>query len=119
MNRLNKALVISGILLIVIGIASVPFLGQIVGRIGILGFVLIVIGIFIPELKTTGKKSAEKLNFREKDSADNCMNCKYCDMKFFDGFEAGCKWFEIKVNDGYVCDLFIRYNTDILEINRN
>jgi hypothetical protein len=63
------------IILIITSLASESFLGPIVGRIIILAFVLLLLDVFIPELKGTGKKSAEKFNFRETDSDDNSMNC--------------------------------------------
>ncbi len=106
MNNLNKGLIIIGIILIITSLISVSFLGPITGRMAILGFVLLIVGVFIPELKGTGKKSAEKLNFRETDSSENCMNCKYrYKKKINDGFE-DCKWFEIEIDENHICDLF-------------
>lgn len=116
MERLNKVLIILGLFFIIIAFVTVSFLGGVSGRIGILGFVLLILGVFFPNIKTTGKKTAEKSNFREKDSVDNCMNCKCCTMKLFKGLEAGCEFFEIKVDDSYVCDLFVTNDTSNLEI---
>ena len=107
MDKPNKPLIIIGIIFIIIALASVSFLQEIAGRIGILGIILLFLGVFIPNMKATGKKSAEKLNFREKDADDNCMTCKYSDLKMLNGSDAGCKWFEIKIDDNHVCDLFI------------
>ena len=106
LNNLNKNLIILGILLIITAIATVSYLGPIAGRIAILGFVLLILGVLFPRLKTTGKKQAEKLNYRETNSADNCMNCKYCyEKKLNEGFE-DCKWFEIEIDENHICDLF-------------
>jgi hypothetical protein len=115
MERLNKALAILGIIFIIIACATFSFLEGVSTRIGILGFVLLILGVFFPNIKTTGIKTAEKSNYREKDSEDNCINCKYCTMKLFKGLEAGCEFFEIKVDDGYVCDLYETNDANNLE----
>ena len=94
--------------LCIIGLVLLPFFGQLVIRVSELGFILLVLGIFIPNMKATGRKSAQKQNFRGKDSDENCMNCKYCDMKFFDGLEAGCNWLEIKIDENHVWDLYVK-----------
>jgi hypothetical protein len=54
----------------------------------------------------TGADEAEIFNFTEtKDPKINCMNCKYCDMTCFDGYEAQCKFFKVKINKDSICDI--------------
>lgn len=68
------------------------------------GGLAIVFGIYMIHAKSD-QDEAEIFNFTETDSKINCMNCKYCDMTLFDGYEADCKFFKIKVDQDHICDL--------------
>ena len=59
----------------------------------------------VPNRKSDNKKNAEKFNFRETDTDDNCIECNRFDKMFFDGFEANCKFFHIKTDENHICDL--------------
>ena len=59
----------------------------------------------VPYRKSDHRKRAEKFNFRETDSDNNCRECSRFDMNSYDGFEADCKFFHIKTDEDHVCDL--------------
>ena len=60
----------------------------------------------MPTIKSIKEQQADALNFRETNSNENCMNCKYCDHGLFDKFELECTLFNIKVDTNHVCDLY-------------
>jgi hypothetical protein len=102
--------IVLGIICIFIAITSFgnqKYANRIVGRILILGIILILISLvgMVPNWRSDYKKEAEKFNFRETDSKDNCRKCSRFDVKSFDGFEAHCKFFHIKTDVNHACDL--------------
>ena len=52
----------------------------------------------------SSKNKQESFNFRDTNSSDNCLKCKYWDSSSFDGFEANCNYFHIKTDENHVCD---------------
>lgn len=47
-------------------------------RAGVCGIVSILLGLYLwGNTDTNGMNEAEKFNFRETDSEDNCLKCKY------------------------------------------
>ena len=60
----------------------------------------------MPTIKSIKEQQADALNFRETNSNENCMNCKYCDQGLFDKLELECTLFNIKVDTNHVCDLY-------------
>jgi hypothetical protein len=72
-------------------------------------FALLVVafGLFwlIWKPRNLGTKKAEKFNYRGASDEDSCIKCKCFDMKSFDGFEAECKFFHIKIDKDHVCDI--------------
>ena len=59
----------------------------------------------VPKGKSDHRKRAEKFNFRETETDNNCRKCSRFDMNSYDGFEADCKFFHIKTDEDHVCDL--------------
>ena len=61
--------------------------------------------VFYSIVHVKSSKNKEKLfNFRDTNSSDNCLKCKYWDSQSFDGFEANCNYFHIKTDENHVCD---------------
>jgi hypothetical protein len=102
--------IVVGIIFIVIGLTSLGnqiYTNLIVVRIIILGIILIILSLIgrVPNRKSDNKKDAEKFNFRETDADENCSKCNRFDKKYFDGYEANCKFFHVKSDRNHVCDL--------------
>ena len=99
-----------GIICISIGITSLgtqKYTNRIGSRIIILGIILIVISLIgmVPNTKSDNIKEAEKFNFIETDTQDNCSKCNRFVKNSFEGFEADCKFFHIKTDANHACDL--------------
>ena len=99
-----------GIICIFIGITSLgnqKYTERIAIRIIILGIILIVLSLFgmVPNRKSDNIKEAEKFNFRETDTTDNCSECNRFDKGSLDGLEVNCKFFHIKTDENHICDL--------------
>jgi hypothetical protein len=99
-----------GIICILIGITSIGnqlYTERVASRIIILGVVLIILSLFgmVPNRKSDNIKEAEKFNFRETDTDDNCGECNRFDNSSFDGFDVYCKFFHIKTDENHICDL--------------
>lgn len=97
----------TGIVIIIIGITAF-LITQIVNdrlsyfSMGAIG--IIIVGIVWIIFNSTDSK--QKYNFRETDSYNNCMKCKYYDTKSFDEHYADCKFLQIKVDKFHICESF-------------
>ena len=60
----------------------------------------------MPTIKSIKEQQADALNFRQTNTKENCLNCKYCDHGLFDKLESECTLFNIKVDTNHVCDLY-------------
>ncbi len=99
-----------GIICILMGVTSLGnqvSTGRVGSRIIFIGIILIVLSLIgmVPYRKSDHRKRAEKFNFRETDTDNNCRECSRFDMNSYDGFEADCKFFHIKTDEDHVCDL--------------
>ncbi len=99
--RPKYVFIIVGIVLIVIAKISVTFDWLVVS-----GFFLLfmgIMGMILPYLRRTPR--ADRYNFRETTSDNNCSKCDCFDEDSFDGCEADCEFFNIKTDKDHVCDL--------------
>lgn len=93
-------LIVIGIICICLSVFNLSY-----ARASVAGIVIILLGLAGLGLKTSGIEEAKKFNYRETDSADNCLKCKYCNMKSYDGYEADCNSFKMKIDEDHVCDI--------------
>ncbi len=70
------------------------------------GFLILFIGLLGIVWKYVKRPPrADKYNFRETTSDNNCSKCDCFDKESFDGYEADCEYFNIKTDKDHVCDL--------------
>ncbi|ADZ08900.1 hypothetical protein Metbo_0649 [Methanobacterium lacus] len=61
---------------------------------------IIIVGIVWIIFNSTDSK--QKYNYRETDSENNCMKCKYSDIKYFNELYANCKFLHIRVDKFHI-----------------
>jgi hypothetical protein len=61
---------------------------------------------FFSFMNLSKQEEADKMDYREINTKDNCTKCKYYDSKSNESSKANCKFFHIKVDENHICDLF-------------